>query len=168
MLVRRSAGLAGLVLGLCVLGTPGWADEPTQDPQCSGQVEPPPGDGEVTAEPAPVEEPPAEEAPVEEPPAEEPQPTEEPQATDGPSPEETVEPPVEATEEPVPDDASPGPSYIVVCSVEQAVQVTGGEGTATVELPRTGESSVGLLGLGAGMVLLGGGAVVAGRRSGRT
>jgi LPXTG-motif cell wall-anchored protein len=164
MRVRRTAAVSGLALGLVLATGPAWADEPTPDPACTtypadpgdGEVTPEPGDGEVTAEPGPVEE-----TPVEEPqPSEEPAPSEEP----SPDPEPTLDPSAEPTEEP-----SPEPSEFIVCmyAAEGTPEVQdsgGGAGAAAEQLPRTGTHSVDLVGLGSGLVLLGAGAVVVGRR----
>ena len=190
MRVRRAAAVTGLALGLALGSTPGWADEPTPDPGCTtypvDETDPGAGEGEATAEPGPVEESPVEPGPTEEPgPSEEPAPEE----TEVPPTEPTEEPSVDPSEEPAepgpteepeaseePGEPGPEPSEYVVClytTAGEAVRDTGGSGaaeaagggtTAAEQLPRTGAASVDLFGLGAGLVLVGAGAVAAGRR----
>jgi len=180
MRVRRAAAVTGLVLGLSVLGTPAWGDEPAPDPACTtypvDEGDPGAGEGEASAEPGPVEE-----APVEEPaPEGEPAPEE----TAEPAAEETGEPPVEPTDEPTgepgsaapeqptgSDEPSPDPSAVVVClyaaageAVQDSSTAGAGTGEAAEQLPRTGEPTLDLLGLGAGLVLLGAGVLAVGRR----
>lgn len=182
MLVRRTGAAIGVALALALspAGPSAWADEPvTTDPECTsylppeevpgdeGTAEPAPSSGTGSEEPAPEPSAPAEEPPTDEEPAEEPTP-------DDP----VVEP--EPSGEPVGEDptvcayAEAGPQPEVFTPPAEAVQsdtgATGaGAGEAAVgdHLPRTGAPSLDLLALGLGLVLLGGGTVVAGTRRSR-
>jgi LPXTG-motif cell wall-anchored protein len=169
MLVRRAAAVTGVVLGLALLGAPAWADEPTPDPACTTYpvdgTDPGAAEGEATAEPGPVDESPVEGAS----PSEEPAPEE----TAEPPVEATEEPPAEPTEEPLPEPTDGGEATYCAVAVDdsgmvveltEAMPLSGGSGCGAAELPRTGQPSLDLVGLGAGMVLLGVGAVTVGRR----